>query len=69
MQDGFLLRKQLTANPHQITERFNLSDLEIMNFDETKPVYLAQYGAYFAVIEIKTPSSGYCEVTMIELNN
>lgn len=62
------LRKTV-ANPHQITERFNLSDLEILEFDETKPVYLAQYGAYFAVLEIKTTSSGYCEVTMIELNN
>lgn len=62
------LRKTI-ANPHQITERFNLSDLEILNFDETKPVYLAQYGAYFAVLEVKTTSSGYCEVTMIELNN
>ena len=62
------LRKTV-ANPHQITERFNLSDLEILNFDETKPVYLAQYGAYFAVLEIKTTNSGYCEVTMIELNN
>lgn len=62
------LRKTV-ANPHQIVERFNLSDLEILNFDETKPVYLAQYGAYFAVLEVKTTSSGYCEVTMIELNN
>lgn len=62
------LRKTV-ANPHQITERFNLSDLEILNFDETKPVYIAQYGAYFAVLEVKTTSSGYCEVTMIELNN
>ena len=62
------LRKTV-ANPHQITERFNLSDLEILNFDETKPVYLAQYGAYFAVLEIKTTSSGYSEVTMIQLNN
>lgn len=62
------LRKTV-ANPHQITERFNLSDLEILNFDETKPVYLAQYGAYFAVLEIKTTSSGYSDVTMIELNN
>lgn len=60
------LRKAI-ASPHQITERFNLSDLEILNFDETKPVYLAQYGAYFAVLEIKTTSSGYSEVTMIEL--
>lgn len=62
------LRKTI-ANPHHIVERFNLSDLEILNFDETKPVYLAQYGAYFAVLEIKTTNSGYCEVTMIELNN
>lgn len=62
------LRKTV-ANPHQIVERFNLSDLEILNFDETKPVYLAQYGAYFAVLEVKTTSSGYSEVTMIELNN
>ena len=62
------LRKTV-ANPHQIVERFNLSDLEILDFDETKPVYLAQYGAYFAVLEIKTTSSGYSEVTMIELNN
>lgn len=60
------LRKTV-ANPHHIVERFNLSDLEILNFDETKPVYLAQYGAYFAVLEIKTTNSGYCEVTMIEL--
>lgn len=62
------LRKTV-ANSHQIVERFNLSDLEILNFDETKPVYLAQYGAYFAVLGIKTTDSGYCEVTMIELNN
>lgn len=62
------LRKTV-ANPHHIVERFNLSDLEILNFDETKPVYIAQYGAYFAVLEIKTTNSGYCEVTMIELNN
>ena len=62
------LRKTV-ANPHPITERFILSDLEILNFDVTKPVYLAQYGAYFAVLEIKTTNSGYCEVTMIELNN
>ena len=61
--------KKTVANPHHIVERFNLSDLEILDFDETKPVYLAQYGAYFAVLEIKTTNSGYCEVTMIELNN
>lgn len=64
--------KQLAASiarAHVITERLNLSDLDILDFDETKPVYLAQYGAYFAVLEIKTTDSGYCEVEMIELIN
>lgn len=60
------LRKSI-GNARQITERFRLTDLEILNFDETKPVYLAQYGCYFAVIEIKTTDNGYCEVTMIEI--
>lgn len=60
--------RRMLANPRQITERFNLSDIDILNFDETKPVYLAQYGCYFLVLEIKTTNSGYCEVQLIEIN-
>lgn len=55
------------ANAHVITEWLNLSDLDILNFDETVPVYFAQYGAYFAVIELKTASNGYTEATMLQL--
>lgn len=50
-----------------ITEHVNLTDLEILNFDETVPVYFAQYGAYFAVLEIKVTSGGYSEVKMIKI--
>lgn len=50
-----------------ITEYLYLSDLEIMNFDERIPVYLAQYGAYFAVLSIKVSSDGYSEVELIKL--
>ncbi len=59
--------KKTVANPRQLVERFNLSDIDILEFDEAKPIYLSQYGAYFAVLEIKTTGSGYAEVTMIEL--
>lgn len=59
--------RRMIANSRQITERFNMSDLDILKFDETKPVYLAQYGCYFMVLEIKTTDSGYCEVQMIEI--
>lgn len=50
-----------------IKETFALSDIEIMEFDETKPVYLAQYGAYFAVTEIQVNEDGTSDVTMFQL--
>lgn len=59
--------KRTISSPRQLVERFNLSDIDILEFDEAKPIYLSQYGAYFAVLEIKTTGSGYAEVTMIEL--
>lgn len=55
------------SKPHVITEYMYLSDLDLMGFDETVPVYLRQYGAYFAVTEIKASDNGYSEVTMIQL--
>lgn len=51
-----------------IKEKIILSDAEIQQFDETRPVYLSQYGRYFAVIEIKSEGAGVSEVTMLQLN-
>ena len=50
-----------------ITERIRMRDLELINFDETRPIYLAQYGGYFAVLDIKADDSGIAEVTMLQL--
>lgn len=61
-----MLSKTL-SKAHVIKEWLYLSDLELLNFDETNPVYLAQYGAYFAVTELKTTGSGYTEATMLQL--
>lgn len=51
-----------------IQERIRLSDAEISAFDETVPVWLGQYGAYFAVLEIKAGADGLSEVKMIRIN-
>ena len=48
-------------------EVFALSDYDIKTFDETIPVYLAQYGHYYAVTEIKTSDTGVCDVTLFQL--
>lgn len=47
--------------------KVRLSDIQILNFNETVPVYLGQYGCYFAVTEIKSNDNGIAEVTMLKL--
>lgn len=53
---------------HLIKEYLKLDDLDILNFDETTPVYLRQYGAYFAVTKITAKSNGIAEAEMLQLN-
>ena len=48
-------------------EVFALTELDIKQFDETIPVYLAQYGHYYAVTEIKSSDAGVAEVTLFQL--
>ena len=48
-------------------ETFALTDSDIKTFDETIPVYLAQYGHYYAVTEIKSSETGVCDVTLFQL--
>lgn len=50
-----------------VTEKMRIRDLELIDFDETKPVYLAQYGSYFAITEIKADEKGLAKVTMFQL--
>ena len=50
-----------------VHENIILSDAELKMFDESVPVYLSQYGRYFAVIEIKSEGTGVCDVTLLEL--
>ena len=50
-----------------IKEGVVLSNVEILAFDETVPVYLQQHASYFAVLEIKAASNGIAEVTMLKL--
>ena len=50
-----------------IKDDVRLSNIEILNFDERTPVYLAQHASYFAVLEIKAAANGSAEVTMLKI--
>lgn len=56
------------SRAHVLKEWMNLTEVDIMQFDEAIPIYLAQYGAYFAVTELKVTDGGYTEVTMIQID-
>lgn len=47
--------------------KIRIRNMELLNFDETRPIYLAQYASYFAVLEIKAESDGTAEVTLLKL--
>lgn len=67
-KDKYETLRKAVERPHIITDRFYLSDLEIMAFDETKPVYLTQYGQYFIVNKLTVSAEGWTEAELIQIN-
>lgn len=53
--------------PKIITEKIEISDIELKSLDMTVPVYLAQYGRYYAIISIKAEDTGICECKLLQL--
>ena len=50
-----------------IKEKVAMSLVELMGFDETRPVYIAQYGHYYSVMEMKCDVNGVADVTLLQL--
>ena len=70
---SFLLEKyynsyrELVTHAKVITERIHLNSVQLKYLDLTVPVYLAQYGSYFAIINVKTKDDNICEVKLIKM--
>lgn len=56
-------------NASVIKERMMLTDIDLQAFDERKPVWLAQYGRYYVVLNIKQSSDMAAEVTMLQIKD
>lgn len=50
-----------------IKEKIEISDFELKIIDVTVPVYLAQYGRYYAIMSIKAENTGICECELLQL--
>ena len=59
----YLAYKNLIKAPFVIKDNFRLNDIDLKNLDMTVPVYIQQYGAFFAIVEIQTQG----EISEVEL--
>lgn len=57
----------LIRKPIVITEKIEINDIELRDLDMTVPIYLAQYGRYYAIISIKAEDMGICECKLLQL--
>lgn len=59
--------KGLINNAKVVTEYIHLNSIELRDLEMDIPVYLAQYGCYLAIIEIKTKENDICECKLLKM--
>lgn len=59
--------QKIIRKPVIINEKIEISDIELREIDVTTPVYLAQYGRYYAILSIKVENTGICECELLQL--
>ena len=68
-----LLRKnygtyqKIIRSPIVVSEKIEISDIELKELDVTIPVYLGQYGRYYAIISVRAENTGICECKLLQL--
>lgn len=59
--------KKMVEKAVTITCTFRLTAIDLKNVKMHIPVYLRQYGHFFAIVEIKTKADNVCEVKLLKL--
>lgn len=67
IQDKYKMYQDVVREPKVITELIEIREYELRDLDMSIPVYLAQYGKYYAIISIKAEKTGICECKLFQL--
>lgn len=59
--------QSLIRTPVQISVNIRLHELDLAQLDTTRPVYLGQYGSYYAILKIQTSKTDLCKVELLQL--
>lgn len=68
IDERYMLLSDMLNGCKVIEEKIMIRTSEIAAFDETHPVWLGQYGAYFLVIELRAGNDGTATAKMVKLN-
>lgn len=67
LDDYYSTYREFVKRPKIIKEYVMLNPVELKNLDLTVPVYLRQYGSYFAIVNIKTKDNDICECELLKM--
>ena len=67
ISDNWGAYQDIIRRPKIITEQVRLNAIDLKNIDMTIPVYISQYGSYFAILEIKTKNDDICDVQLLKI--
>ena len=59
--------QKIIRSPIVVSEKIEISDIELKELDVTIPVYLGQYGRYYAIISVRAENTGICECKLLQL--
>lgn len=59
--------QSLIRTPVQISVNIRLHELDLAQLDLVRPVYLGQYGRYYAILKIQTSKTDLCKVELLQL--
>ena len=60
--------RRVVSKVRLITIRAKLSEVDLLNLDYTKPIYISQFGQLFAIYSVETGENGVCDCELLTLN-
>lgn len=65
--ESYAYLSKIMENPIVVEEKLHLNEHDLRNIDYSVPVYLAKYGAYFAIVSITRDSKGISKCELLKL--
>lgn len=68
MKNAYYARVQeVMQKPVKISVNIRLHEIDLATLDLARPVYLGQYGRYYAILKIQTSKTDLCKVELLQL--